>query len=106
VSDERIARFEALVASEPDNLLHQFALAQALLRAGEFEGGEAAFGRCLELDPAWMVAAIKRGRCLVGLERWDDAREALELGAKLAVEQNHEEPFAEIRELMDEIPDE
>lgn len=105
MSAERIARFEAMVASDPDNPLHQFALSQALLGASEFDRAEQAFARCLQLDPNWMVAAIKRGRCLVALERWEEAREALDLGARLANEQNHEEPFEEIRELMDEIPD-
>jgi tetratricopeptide (TPR) repeat protein len=105
MSEERIARFESMVASDPENPLHAFALAQALLAAGEFERSEKAYARCLQLDPNWMVAAIRRGRCLVALERWDDARAALEDGARLATEQNHEEPFAEIRELMDEIPD-
>lgn len=104
MSNDRIARFETLAASEPENPLHAFALAGALLAADELERSEQAFARCLELDPAWMMAAIRRGRCLVALERWDEAREALELGARLATEQNHEEPFAEIRQLMDELP--
>ena len=102
--DARIERWQGFVAREPDNPLHNFALAQAYLAAGDFANGERAFARCLQLQPDWMVAAIKRGRCLVGLERWDEARAALELGADLATRQGHEEPFAEIRELMDELP--
>ena len=103
-SDEKIERFRTFVAKDPENTLHRFALAQALAKAGRSEEAEAAFGACLELDPQWMVAAIKRGRCLVELERWDAAREWLERGAALAEAQNHEEPFEEIRELMDQLP--
>jgi tetratricopeptide (TPR) repeat protein len=103
--DDKIERWKAFVAKDPENPLHRFALAQACLAAGDFEAGEAAFGRCLELDPGWMVAAIKRGRCLVALQRWDEARAALERGAELATAQGHDEPFVEIRELMDELPD-
>jgi predicted Zn-dependent protease len=102
---DRIARWRALVEREPDNPLHNFALAQALLAAGDHAAGEAAFARCLELDPEWMVAAIKRGRCLVALERWDEARAALDLGASLATRLGHDEPFDEIRELREQIPD-
>lgn len=105
MSDDKIERWKSFVGKEPDNPLHNFALAGAYLQAGRFEEGAAAYGRCLELDPQWMVAAIKRGRCLVELERWDDAREALDLGARLAEAQDHDEPFEEIRELRDQIPD-
>lgn len=104
MSDEKIARFRAFVEQDPENTLHRFALAQALAKAGRSEEAEAAFGDCLELDPNWMVAAIKRGRCLVELERWDEARRWLERGAELADAQGHEEPFEEIRELMDQLP--
>lgn len=104
MSGSRIERFQALVAAEPENPLHAFALAQAYLGAGDHEGGQQAFGRCLELDPSWMMAAIRRGRCLLELERWSEARQALEAGARLAAEQHHEEPLEEIRELMDRLP--
>lgn len=105
MSSSKIDRFRALVASDSENPLHNFALAQALLSAGEHADSAQAFGRCLELDPGWMMAAIKRGSCLVSLERWAEAREALQLGQRLAEEQNHEEPFEEIRELMDQLPE-
>jgi len=102
--DAKIERWRALVAQDPDNPLHNFALAQALLGAGEHEAAEQAFARCLELDPQWMVAAIRRGRCLVALQRWDEARAALDRGAALAQAQNHDEPWAEIGELRAQIP--
>lgn len=101
----KLERWQALVAQDPDNPLHNFALAQALLGAGEHGLAEAAFARCLQLDPSWMVAAIRRGRCLIALQRWDEAREALDRGAALAQAQQHDEPWAEIRELLAQIPD-
>jgi tetratricopeptide (TPR) repeat protein len=104
LNQDKIERFRQFVEREPDNPLHNFALAQAYLGAGEWESGERSFARCLEIDPQWMVAAIKRGRCLVELERWAEAREALDRGAELARQQSHEEPFEEIRELMDQLP--
>jgi tetratricopeptide (TPR) repeat protein len=103
--NEKIERWKGFVDKEPDNPLHNFALAGAYLQAEEYEAGEAAYARCLELDPEWMMAAIKRGRCLVALERWEEARAALTLGADLATKLGHDEPFDEIRALMDEIPD-
>lgn len=103
-TEAKIERFRGFVAQDPSNTLHRFALAQTLAKAGRAEQAEAAFGDCLELDPEWMMAAIKRGRCLVQLERWAEARHWLERGAALAEAQNHEEPFEEIRELMDQLP--
>lgn len=104
MTDDKIQRWKTFVAKEPENPLHNFALAGAYLQAGDHENGASAYARCLELNPQWMVAAIKRARCLVELKRWDEAGQALELGAKLAQEQDHEEPFEEIRELRDMIP--
>ena len=105
MSAEKIARFAALAEKDPANPLHRFALAQACLAAGDFTAAEDAFARCLALKPDWMVAAIKRGRCLIELKRWDEARASLELGADLAQKQGHDEPWAEIRELMAQLPD-
>jgi predicted Zn-dependent protease len=105
MATDRIERFRALSEKEPANPLHAFALAQALLAAGEHAPAEAAFAHCLQLKPDWMVAAIKRGRCLIELRRWDEARASLELAGDLAQKQGHDEPWAEIRELMAQLPD-
>ena len=67
-------------------------------RVGSCAPAAATCATCLERDPEWMMAAIRRGRCLVQLGRFEEARASLELGADLAVRQGHEEPFEEIRE--------
>ena len=100
----KIERFQALHDKDPDNPLHLFALGQACLAAEDHERAAATFATCLERDPEWMMAAIRRGRCLVQLGRFEEARASLELGADLAVRQGHEEPFEEIREWLDQIP--
>jgi len=105
LTTDKIDRFRKLTEAEPDNPLHIFAYAQALVQGERFSEAEAAYARCLELDPGWMMASIRRGRCLVELERWGEARACLERGADLATELGHEEPFEEIRELLDQIPD-
>lgn len=105
MSTDKITRFRELSEKDPDNPLHAFALAQAYLGVEDWEHAEAAFARCLELDPEWMMAVIRHGRCLVELERWEEARAALEQGAALATKLGHDEPFGEIRELLGDIPD-
>ena len=106
MSQDKIERFAAFAERDPDNPLHAFALAQALLEVEDFARAEAAYGRCLELNPDWMVASIRRARCLIELERFDEARTSLDHGAALATKQGHDEPFEEIRALLDELPDE
>jgi predicted Zn-dependent protease len=105
MSREKIERFRALAEKDPANPLHAFALAQACLGAEAWDEAEQSFARCLQLKPDWMVAAIKRGRALLELKRWDEARASLELGAELAQKQGHDEPWAEIRELMALLPE-
>jgi len=105
MTNDRIERFRALTEKEPDNPLHRFALAQACLGAGDWAQAEAAYARCLQLKPDWMTAAIKRGRCLIELQRWDEARASLDLGADLATKQGHDEPWAEIRDLLAQLPE-
>jgi tetratricopeptide (TPR) repeat protein len=102
---DKIERFRALHDKDPANPLHLFALGQAYLGAEDYERAAATYAACLERDPGWMMAAIRRGRCLVMLGRFDEARAALELGADLAARQGHDEPFVEIREWLDQIPE-
>ena len=75
----KIERFQALHDKDPDNPLHLFALGQACLAAEDHERAAATFATCLERDPEWMMAAIRRGRCLVQLGRFEEARASLEL---------------------------
>lgn len=105
MSQQKIDRFTALHEKDPGNPLHIFALAQALMEDERWEPAEQAYERCLALDPDWMMAAIRRGRCLIALKRWDAARECLQRGADLATRLGHDEPFDEIRELLDQLPD-
>ncbi len=105
MSQQKIDRFTALHESAPDNPLHIFALAQACMEDERWEQAAASYERCLALDPQWMMATIRRGRCLIALERWAEAKTCLQRGADLAHQLGHDEPFDEIRELLDQLPD-
>ncbi len=102
---QKIERFSAMAQAEPENPLHHFALAQLLVREEEWERAAGSYRHCLELNPGWMMAAIGLSRCLIEMESWDEARDSLHLGSALATKQGHDEPFEEIRELLDRIPD-
>jgi tetratricopeptide (TPR) repeat protein len=101
--DERVELFRRKLEGDPCNLLFRFSLAQALFDEGGFSEAEETFRLCLEEKQDWMLALLFRGRCLIELERFDDAIDALRLAVKAAVEQNHEDPESEARALLEQL---
>ena len=60
----------------------------------------AALDKCLEKKPDWMVASILRGKCLLSLDRKEEAKSELQRSLQLAIDQHHETPEAEVRKLL------
>ena len=100
---ERVELFRRKLEGDTSNLLFRFSLAQGLFDEAEFFEAEETFRLCLEEKQDWMLALLFRGRCLIELERFDDAIDALRLAVKAAVEQNHEDPEREARVLLDQL---
>lgn len=100
---ERVELFRRKLKGNTDNLLFRFSLAQALFDEAEFSEAEETFRLCLEEKEDWMLALLFRGRCLIELERFDDAIDALRLAVNAAVEQNHEDPEREARVLLEQL---
>ncbi|MCH6256149.1 CDC27 family protein [Puniceicoccaceae bacterium K14] len=96
-------RFKKLVDQNPNNELFRFSLAQALIDEGEAVEAIEALDFCLEKKNNWMMAAILKGKCLISQKRKEDARPVLEHALKLAIEQHHEAPEAELRKLLDTL---
>lgn len=85
---------------DPQNPLFRFSLAQALLSANETREAIDLLHECCQSRADWMVPRILLGRALIDLGRADEARPVLEDALKLAIEQRHEDPEHEIRELL------
>jgi len=96
----RSPRFQELVEKNPDNELFRFSLAQALLKENRLPEAEPHLRLCIAKRPDWMVAWILLGKALLELGSTTEARSILEEALRLAVEQNHEEPEAELRSLL------
>lgn len=103
MSAPRSAHFASLVAKQPDNELFRFSLAQALLN--EVRPAEAVehLRLCAQKKPDWMMPRILLGKTLLSLDRRGEARPWLEEALKLAVDQDHEDPERELRELLKEL---
>lgn len=106
MSDERIAKFRAMVDQFPDSELPRFSLGQALLEAGRYEEAEQTFSEVARINPTYMMAFVHRTTALMELERWSDARDACQAAISLAVAQNHSGPRLECEQLLAEIEDE
>lgn len=102
-SAPRPARFAALVASQPDNELFRFSLAQALVDGHRGTEAVPHFEFCVAKKPDWMMPRILLGKLLLELGRRDDARRLLDDALRLAVAQQHEDPERELRSLLAEL---
>ena len=96
----RSAHFATLVAKQPDNELFRFSLAQALL--AEDRGADALehLEACARQKTDWMMPRIMLGKTLLALGRRAEAKPWLEDALRLAVDQDHQDPEAELRGLL------
>lgn len=97
---DRVAQFAALVERQPDNPLFRFSLAQALLAAGRESEAEPHLRLCAESKSDWMLPRILLGKHLLKTGRAAEARPVLENALQLAVDQDHEDPAAELRAIL------
>lgn len=97
------ARFAALVATQPENEMFRFSLAQALLREGQPAAAVPHLEFCANKKADWMMARILLGKTLLTLGRAGDAKPWFEQALQLAIEQNHEDPERELRGILAEF---
>lgn len=97
---DRIAQFTALVAAQPGNPLFRFSLAQALDAAGRLPEAAEHYRACVAARADWMMPRILLGKLLLRAGDSAAARPLLEEALRLAVDQNHEDPAAELQALL------
>ncbi len=98
-----VARFSALVARQPENEMFRFSLAQALLKEARDAEAVPHLEACLAQKPDWMMARIHLGKALLRLGRRDEAKSQLEAALQLAIDQQHEDPERELRDLLEAL---
>lgn len=99
----RSERFKDLVEKNPDNELFRFSLAQALIKENQPADAAPHLRVCIEKKPDWMVAHIMLGKALIDLNQTDEAQSILRTAHQLAVEQQHDEPEAELSALLERM---
>lgn len=97
-------KFKELLTANPGNELFRFSLGQSLLDEGNPNEAIPLFEKCQQKKPDWMMASILKAKCQIALKRMEEARVELNRALELAIEQEHEAPKAEIRNLLAAMP--
>jgi tetratricopeptide (TPR) repeat protein len=101
--NEIIARHSKMVEQFPQNELARFSLGKALFDAGDFKRAKEHFDVALIRKPDWMVVQILTGKCELALGNKLAAKAAFENALRLAIEQHHEGPQAEMEQALAEL---
>ena len=99
---DRVGQFQAMVARQPDNELFRFSLAQALIAAGRAPEAESHLAACIAKKTDWMLPRILLGKHLLATGRQPEAKPMLEEALRLAITQDHEDPAAELKALLEQ----
>lgn len=95
-----IARYQQLLAENPNNELARFSLGKALFDRGHYAEAREHFAAAVALKPDWMAAQILLGRCALHLGDKAAARPILERARDLARQQGHVGPLEQVEELL------
>ncbi|PXA03398.1 molecular chaperone DnaJ [Coraliomargarita sinensis] len=88
------------VEANPDNMLFRFSLGQALYEEGETRACIEHLQKCADSRTDWMLPRILLGKALIESGQRETAEPVLKQALDLAVAQHHEEPAAELQELL------
>ena len=92
--------FQPKVEANPENMLFRFSLGQALYEEGESQACIVHLQKCADSRADWMLPRILLGKALIETGQGEAAEPVLRQALELAVSQYHEDPEAELRELL------
>ncbi len=96
----RSQAFQALVENDPANPMFRFSLGQALWQEGEAQAACEHLQFATQAKSDWMMPLILLGKCQLAMQQKEAARQSFGAALKLALAQGHEEPEAELRQLL------
>ena len=101
--DQRIAQWENMAQSDPDNAMGWFSLGSAYKEAGRFEEAVDALGKAIDRDAGLSRAYQIRSQVLISLERNDEAADVLTKGYVIAAERGDVMPQRAMGSLLEKI---
>ena len=100
----RADQLKAMLDKDPVDVFLNFSLGMEFKSAGEAENALRQFDRVIALDAAYLSAYIRKGEVLVGLQRFDDARESLTRAADVARQSGDQHMLENVNELLEQLP--
>ncbi len=95
--------FAAKVQADPNNQLFRFSYGQALLNEGRADEAVEHLTYCSKARNDWMLARILLGKALIATGETEAAKAILQDALRLAIEQHHEDPEAEVRQMLADL---
>lgn len=102
-TEERIAQFENMATSDPDNEMAHFSLGNAYLQAGRAAEAAVSFEKCIELNAEMSKAYQLAGESLIKAGWSDRAVEVLNTGYVIAARRGEQLPRKAMADLLTEI---
>ena len=99
----RSEKFSTLLATKGNDARLLFSYGQALLEEGNTKEALKPLQSCTQDDSEWMMPRILLGKAYIQVGNVSAARTWLEAALQLAINQKHEDPEAEIRELLADL---
>ncbi|MDQ8207246.1 tetratricopeptide repeat protein [Coraliomargarita sp. SDUM461003] len=93
------------VAAKPDNMLFRFSLGQALYDEGDTAAAIPHLQKCADSRDDWMLPRILLGKAMLQNGQTSAAKPILEDSLQLAIVQHHDEPAAELRNILADLAD-
>ena len=91
------------VEATPDNMLFRFSLGQALYDEDETAAAIPHLKKCADSRNDWMLPRILLGKAMLQNGQDTEAKHILETALRLAVEQHHIDPAAELRSILADL---
>jgi Flp pilus assembly protein TadD len=92
--------FHPKVEASPENMLFRFSLGQALYEEGDTLASIKQLQVCAGSRDDWMLPRILLGKALIENGRSEEAEPILRAALQLAVDQRHDEPAEELRNIL------
>lgn len=94
--------FRPKVEAKPENMLFRFSLGQALYEEGQSQAAIPHLQMCADSRDDWMLPRILLGKALLQYGQAEAAKPILEKALELAIAQHHDDPAAELREILED----
>ncbi|WP_309399297.1 molecular chaperone DnaJ [Cerasicoccus maritimus] len=95
--------FKEKVAKDPNNSLFRYSLGQALFDEKQYADAQEHLQFCADSREDWMMPRILLGKALLEAGDTEAAKPVLADALQLAVDQNHDDPAAELREILADL---